>query len=601
MWSFLSPPLVVRLAAVLAGLLVGSPAIADSLSVRGPVLVSGPTPFPAGCPPDSPEPGTENAAYEPTLVVDRRTPARLAAAWIQDGGLAILAGFSVDGGRRWMRLRVPGASHCTGGRTGGAVDPWLTQDRSGTMYLSSLGADLAPGFPLSNPQTQVTVDRSADLGSRWLPVTAAQPEDGGYYDKPSITADPQAPGKLYAVWARRQGVTGASGVSLFAQSSDSAKSWSTPRTIYDPGPVPPQWPHGNVITVLPHGALVDVFALANDSPYISSENLPDAEMASRSTNGGRSWSTAVKIADLPSRLPADGSSEADRLDAIPIPSVTLDRHGTLYVAWHQNPSQTSGAIMIARSADGGRSWSEPAAAAAYGGQAFFPALANRPDGTLGLLWYDTRHDTPGDGKLTTEVWFATSHDQGRSWHETHVAGPFDALSGPDFFGVGRTIGDYESLASTPTGFDALITQAKPISPLGATSVYFAAIELTSKLRVTVRRLSLKVAPPQAIAGKRTRFRFTVTTAQLTRAGRPAVPRTIAGVLIRLAGHATHTDRRGRASLVLTLHGHRRYVVTATKRGFLPDRTTVIVDADSASCAGTCIPQARERSDGWAEE
>jgi hypothetical protein len=108
-------------------------------------------------------------------------------------------------------------------------------------------------------------------------------------------------------------------------------------------------------------------------------------------------------------------------------------------------------------------------------------------------------------------------------------------------------------------------------------VYFAAIELTTKPRVTARRLRLTVAPLQAIAGRRTRFTFTVTTAPLTTAGSPAVPGTIAGVLIRLAGHATHTDRRGRASLVLTLDG--RYVVTATRRGFLPDRTAVTVEPD----------------------
>jgi hypothetical protein len=438
------------------------------------VLVNGSTPFPGGCPPYSPEPGTEDSAYEPSLFVDPGDADRLAAAWIQDGGLAIMTGASRDGGRSWKTAPAPGASHCSGGRTGGVVDPWLSYGPDGVLYLATLGADLAPGFPLTNPQTQVAVNRSSDLGVSWSPVVAVQPEDGGDYDKPSLTADPRVAGRVYAVWGSRSGPGGAYGVSQFAQSADGGRSWTAAQAIYVPVPSPPAWTHGNVIAVLADGTLLDFFVLVNESPYFGVA-LPDAEMVIRSSDGGRSWSAPVKIADVPSRLAAKGSAEAQRIDDISVPAVALDRSGTINLAWHQNPSPMTGAIMLARSHDEGRSWSAPSAAAEYGGQAFFPALATQPDGTLGLLWYDTRHDTPDSAHMATDVWFAQSRDEGRSWQEIHLAGPFDALSGPDFFGVGRTIGDYVSLAGTPSGFDALFTQAKPASPRGAASIYFAAI------------------------------------------------------------------------------------------------------------------------------
>jgi hypothetical protein len=486
--------LAVGLVALLACLLFGpSPAIADSVSVQGPVLVNGPTPFPGGCPPYGPEPGTEDSAYEPSLFVDSGDPGRLVAAWIQDGGLSIMTGVSRDGGRSWKTAPVPGVSHCSGGRTGGVVDPWLAYGRDGVLYLTTLGADVAPGFPVTNPQTQVAVSRSSDLGVSWSPVVAAQREDGGDFDKPSITVDPRVAGRVYAVWGSRSGPAGAYGVSQFAQSGDGGRSWTPTQTIYVPVPNPPAWTHGNVIVVLADGTLLDFFVLANESPYFTAP-LPDAEMVIRSTDGGRTWSAPVKIADVPSRLAGKGNSEARRIDDISVPAVALDPSGTIYVAWHQNPSPTTGAIMLARSNDdGGRSWSAPTPAAGHGGQAFFPALATQPDGTLGLLWYDTRNDTADSSHMTTDVWFAQSHDQGRSWEELHLAGPFDALSGPDFFGIGRTIGDYVSLAATPTGFDALFTQAKPVSPRGATSVYFAAIQtqaatLPSRRACASRRL-----------------------------------------------------------------------------------------------------------------
>ena len=38
---------------------------------------------------------------------------------------------------------VAGVSHCTGGNTGGAVNPWLSYGPDQRLYMTGLGADVA--------------------------------------------------------------------------------------------------------------------------------------------------------------------------------------------------------------------------------------------------------------------------------------------------------------------------------------------------------------------------------------------------------------------------------------------------------------------------
>jgi len=543
--------------------------------------VAGTTPFPRGCAGVTGEPGTENAEYEPYLVSDPAKPGHLTAAWIQDGGLGNVSATSSDGGVHWKRALVPGASHCTGGGPGGWVDPWLSRGADGTLYMVSLGADLpAVGFPYVNPRSEVVANRSTDGGATWSGATIVQPEDGPFYDKPSITADPRTPGQAYSVWSRRTGPGGSAGVTMLAKTTDGGRSWSTPAVIYDPGPFPQQWPHGNLITVLADGTLLDVFGLMNTSPFTASSGsaTPDTEMAMRSRDGGQTWSVPVTIASVPSRLPGKSDSADQRLDGLPLPAVALDLKGTVYVAWHQNPSPASGSIRVSRSGDGGATWSTPAGPAIPPGQAFFPALAADSSGRLGLLWYDSRNDTPGDSHLMADAWFAYSRDQGRSWEQAHVAGPFDALSGPDFFGVARDLGDFIGLTPTSGGFDGVFTQAKPVAQKGPTAIFSAHVQLTGARTATQPptrglRLRLRVRPGSSRLGRRTRFVFRVTGSPAATGTRSKL-RPIAGARVHVAGLVLRTTSRGLAALTITLHRRGRYRVTAAKPGFTSAQTTI---------------------------
>jgi Neuraminidase (sialidase) len=160
-----------------------------------------------------------------------------------------------------------------------------------------------------------------------------------------------------------------------------------------------------------------------------------------------------------------------------VPSTAVDRRGAVYVTWQEDPTPSTGRILLSRSVDDGRTWSAPRAIVDHAGQAYLPVVAVDRSDELGLLWYDARTDMPGDGRLDTAVWFAHSHDGGRTWRSMALTGIFDALSGPDWYGAGRDIGHYIALAPTSNGFDAAFAQAKPVAAHGDTDLFYAQIAL----------------------------------------------------------------------------------------------------------------------------
>jgi hypothetical protein len=79
--------------------------------------------------------------------------------------------------------------------------------------------------------------------------------------------------------------------------------------------------------------------------------------------------------------------------------------------------------------------------------------------------------------VTTDWWFAHSHDSGASWHESHLAGPFDMKTAFDRRGDNDFIGDYFGLAAVPGGFAAALVQAQPSATKGPSDVFFARAEV----------------------------------------------------------------------------------------------------------------------------
>jgi hypothetical protein len=103
----------------------------------------------------------------------------------------------------------------------------------------------------------VVVSRSSDGGLTWsAPIEVIRDGAGFFNDKETITADPTDSRYVYAAWDRLNTAAGTSGgPTLFARSTDGGASWEPARAIFTPSV---GQTIGNVVHVLPNGTLVNL-------------------------------------------------------------------------------------------------------------------------------------------------------------------------------------------------------------------------------------------------------------------------------------------------------------------------------------------------------
>src|SRR5436190_15071243 len=113
------------------------------------VTVSGPSPFAAGCNPDTSGTNYPNAEVEPYLASNPANRQHMIGVWQQDrwsngGAQGLLTAVSTNAGTSWTRPAPPPFTHCQGGNAanGGdydrASDPWVTFGPTGSSWQISL-------------------------------------------------------------------------------------------------------------------------------------------------------------------------------------------------------------------------------------------------------------------------------------------------------------------------------------------------------------------------------------------------------------------------------------------------------------------------------
>ena len=562
------------LALAVVALALAAPGASAAATISHLQPLSGASPFkPGGC--DVPGSPTFDSEAEPSFAVNPKNPQNAIAVWQQDrfavdgGALSNTVAVTMDGGSTWTRVLVPGISRCTGGTDERTSDPWVSIGPDGTAYLATLTFTDNPALAaggLAGPTNQV-VSRSTDGGLTWSAPTTVL-ANGHYNDREAITADPHTPGVVYEAFVDRLGAFGETGVNEFSKSTDGGASFSAPQGNYTAAPG--NLPDPTIITVQPDGTLVDVFMLANATAVLPGPDEPFKVMAMRSEDGGATWSQAVMIDEVPPVQPEDESTNTE-VRAFPLVSAATAADGTLYVVYNDIASPQSASVKIASSTDNGGTFSEPRVVRSVAAQAFIPSVAVDGQGTVGVLWDDFRRDKPDDQELTTDVWFASSSDGGRTFAESHVAGPFDANAASSTSSTsvqGRFIGDYQGFAAYPTGFGAVFAQSKAGVTQGPSDVYFARIQPQTAAAV---RASIRLAVrPRVVRAARARRRVTFKATN-SRTGRP-----VRGALVRFAGAHARTGSRGRAVLRVRLARPGRYRARATRRGLAAGRTTVHV-------------------------
>jgi hypothetical protein len=365
-----------------AGIVLGAVVLVLAASVGGAaaaglVTVSGPSPY-ASCS-NANQPGTVylNAEVEPQVAVNPATVGtghvNVVGAWQQDrwsngGAHGLVAGFSSDGGKTWGETSLP-FSACapnaiadpfTGSAYNRASDPWVSIGPDGTAYAAGLLATNSTDGGIND--TGVATVTSTDGGRTWSNPNLERADQGTspifeathfFNDKESITADPVHAGTAYVVWDRLQAPSHSPDAALkahafrgptwFSKTTDGGKTWSTARPIFDPGQN--SQTIGNIVVVDPRtGKLYDFFDQFSTTGSPKFTPRGDSVSFITSTDGGVTWSKASVVSDEQTVLDVDPNTGAALRTEETLPSVAVDPvTGELYVVW-EDARFTGGAV-----------------------------------------------------------------------------------------------------------------------------------------------------------------------------------------------------------------------------------------------------------------
>jgi len=432
----------------------------------GPPVVASPavSPLPDPCPAQAENPPDQvnykNTEVEPQIAVNPTDQNNLIGVfqedrWSDGAAHGLLSAVSYNGGasfiNNWAEFSAcsdnPGTTFSE--PLPRATDPWVSFDAAGRAYQIALA--IIDG-QLSD--SAVTASYSTDKGATWSePVDLTRDADPlgiVFNDKQSITGDPYIAGRAYATWIRGN-LPGEEmsfakllhafsfrGTPMFSRTTDGGLTWSTPTAMTNAN----LYAQGNQIAVLPGGTLLDVQAVLFKGSGVQPNRNAVFMAVQRSTDGGRHWSPAIKIAPL--------SVAAEEADGRPLrvgdylPDIAVDRQsGAAYVTWADNQGGSTNKIVLSRSTDAGKTWSAPVVVSHHNAaHSFNHAVAVANDGELAALYYDIDRNTEVAG-IPTDVYLRHSGDGGRTWSAAQLLYSFDFGNAP--FARGLFLGDYMGL------------------------------------------------------------------------------------------------------------------------------------------------------------
>ncbi len=357
------------------------------------------------------EPGFFN---EPSIAVNPNNPQQLAVAFQVNASAA----YSQDGGQTWTIAEGTAASDY---RRSGDVS--ITYDNRGRVFLCYIAFDkLGTMNYWAHGATRngIFVRRSLDGGKTWESSAAkviAHNSDPGipFEDKPYIVADTshsKYAGNLYVGWTE---FSLDKSIILFSRSTDGGVTWSKSMEISSHEGLPRDETgsvEGFTGTVGADGTLYVAWADGSEVAFASSRD------------GGKSFSRSRGIIrTAPSYFDVFNVSRGNGF-----PQIGIDpRSNRLFVAW---ADYRNGDIDVfsSTSTDRGKHWSEAVRVNSDplhdGADQFMQWLAVDPlDGSANVIFYDRRGD-PENRKAT--IVLARSADGGRSF--TNYAwepNPFD--------------------------------------------------------------------------------------------------------------------------------------------------------------------------------
>lgn len=322
---------------------------------------------------------------EPTMAINSQ--GRLFVGWKEafthnGGGQRVAFSVSTDGGATWApNVLMPLHTYAR------QSDPWLMVTDGDRVYFSRIEYD-GPSFPGG-----IAITNTTD-GVTWG-ATQLLRDAPNFADKQTHAHD--AAGNLYVAWNSDDVSAGLYDV-VFSRSDDGGASWTPKVRVPDAS----SGALGAFVRVGPAGEV-----------YVTwwsrfSENL----YFDRSLNGGVTWGVDVRVND------ALGSAESPLANDPPIlPAMAVAPNGTVYVVWNDYRNGRPGGtpngdfdIMLARSEDGGTTWSASRRLNddARTARQWMPDLALDPFGGVHAAWMDDRNGAH-------DVYYVNSTDGGTTW------------------------------------------------------------------------------------------------------------------------------------------------------------------------------------------
>ncbi len=252
---------------------------------------------------------------------------------------------------------------------------WVEQSRRDVFY-QPYGDD---GRPLTSEP--VNVSRSPNVFS-WLPRVVAGPEGTDH---------------VYVLWQEIVFSGGSHGGEIFfARSTDGGESFSDPVNLSN---TPAGAGKGRLGRHLWHNGSLDLALGPDGSLYAAWTEYEGALRVARSSDRGESFSEPVTV------VSREGPATRG-------PSLAVASDGTVHLAW--TPGERPDAdVLVARSDDGGSSFSEPRVAVESPGHADAPKLAAARDGTLHLA-YGESEEGPGGAYQVRYTRFTGNFEEPRT-------------------------------------------------------------------------------------------------------------------------------------------------------------------------------------------
>jgi hypothetical protein len=429
--------LVLAVALAAAAVIVGRRAAQRSLQVSANRLVNAPQPL--------------DANNTPSLARNPRRPGNVALTHRVDRpAFSAVLHWSTDSGRSWNPTQLPLPE---------GIDrpfaPDVAFGPDGTLYVSYVNL-VGEG----NVPDNLWVARSTD-GGRTLSAPARVAGRLTFGARLAVGLD----GTVHVTWLQAAEVgflrlAGGPNPIVASRSTDGGRTFSPPVPVSDPdrprvGAATPVIDARGDLVVLYQDFKED----RRDFEFLEGPvwEEPFALVVSRSTDGGQSFSVGTELESglVPTRRILVFLAE--------FPSIAAGTDGSLYVSWTDGRAGSED-VYLRRSADGGRTWSEPTRVndppPGDGTSQYLPRVAVAPSGRVDVVFLDRRRDR---GNVMTDAFLAQSSDGGRSFENHRLSstsfdsnvGPYVDATFPIDFGsrLGLLSSDDETLAAwTDTRF-----------------------------------------------------------------------------------------------------------------------------------------------------